>query len=62
MLNLDTHILLSAWAGQLTRHERRLLAEDQWSISAIVLWEMAKLSQFSRRFGRRDHRRNKPGA
>jgi len=48
MLNLDTHILLSAWAGQLTRRERRLLAEDQWSISAIVLWEMAKLSQLGR--------------
>jgi len=48
MLNLDTHILLCAWAGQLTKRERRLLAEDQWSISAIVLWEMAKLSQLGR--------------
>jgi PIN domain nuclease of toxin-antitoxin system len=48
MLNLDTHILLSAWAGQLTKHERRLLAGDQWSISAIVLWEMAELSQLGR--------------
>jgi PIN domain nuclease of toxin-antitoxin system len=45
MLNLDTHILLFALAGELTARERRLLATNRWSISAIVLWEIARLSQ-----------------
>jgi PIN domain nuclease of toxin-antitoxin system len=45
MLNLDTHILLFALAGELTARERRLLATNRWSVSAIVLWEIAKLSQ-----------------
>jgi PIN domain nuclease of toxin-antitoxin system len=48
MLNLDTHILLHAVAGNLKRHERELLAGDRWSISAIVLWEIAKLAQLGR--------------
>lgn len=48
MLNLDTHILLLALSGQLTAAERRLLSRDSWSISAIVLWETAKLSQMGR--------------
>jgi len=48
MLNLDTHILLFALGGDLTARENRLLASNQWSISAIVLWELAKLSQLSR--------------
>ena len=48
MLNLDTHILLHALAGGLTPRERRLLAGDTWGISAIVLWEIAKLSQSGR--------------
>jgi PIN domain nuclease of toxin-antitoxin system len=48
MLNLDTHILLFALSGQLTARERRLLASNQWSISAIVLWELAKLAQLGR--------------
>ena len=48
MLNLDTHILLFAFSGQLTARERRLLASNQWSISAIVLWELAKLAQLGR--------------
>jgi PIN domain nuclease of toxin-antitoxin system len=48
MLNLDTHILLHALGGQLTRHEAKLLAADSWSISAIVLWEIAKLAQLGR--------------
>lgn len=45
MLNLDTHILLNALAGSLSRREEELLAGHPWSISAIVLWEIAKLVQ-----------------
>jgi PIN domain nuclease of toxin-antitoxin system len=48
MLNLDTHVLLHAVAGKLTAREERLLNSDRWSISAIVLWEIAKLSQLKR--------------
>lgn len=48
MLNLDTHILLFALADELTAREKRLLASNQWSISAIVLWELANLAQFRR--------------
>ena len=44
MLNLDTHILLHAVTGGLRAPERRLLAAKRWSISAIVLWEVAKLA------------------
>jgi PIN domain nuclease of toxin-antitoxin system len=45
MLNLDTHVLLSALTDQLTAAERRILAREPWSISAIVLWEIANLAQ-----------------
>jgi PIN domain nuclease of toxin-antitoxin system len=48
MLNLDTHILLFALAGSLTPTESRLLARNPWGISAIVLWEVAKLAQLGR--------------
>ncbi len=48
MLNLDTHILLHAIAGRITSGERKLLQGDQWSISSIVLWEIAKLAQLGR--------------
>lgn len=48
MLNLDTHVLLHAVGGKLTAREERLLNADRWSISAIVLWEIAKLSQLKR--------------
>lgn len=48
MLNLDTHVLLHALVGDLTAGERRLLGSNRWSISAIVLWEMAKLVQLGR--------------
>ena len=37
MLNLDTHILLLALAGDLTARERRLLATNRWSISATSI-------------------------
>lgn len=48
MLNLDTHILLFALNGSLTPKETKILAADQWSISAIVLWEISKLVQLGR--------------
>ena len=48
MLNLDTHILIFALGGQLLPRERRLLRGSRWSVSAIVLWEMAKLIQLGR--------------
>ena len=48
MLNVDTHVLLHAVAGSLRPRETRLLSADRWSISAIVLWEVAKLAQLGR--------------
>src|ERR1700743_675812 len=48
MLNLDTHILVHALSGDLTPAETRLLSRNPWSISAIVLWEIAKLRQMGR--------------
>ncbi|HEY7692578.1 MAG TPA: type II toxin-antitoxin system VapC family toxin [Gaiellaceae bacterium] len=48
MLNLDTHVLVFALAGELTTAERRRLQRDRWGISAIVLWEIAKLTQLGR--------------
>lgn len=48
MLNLDTHVLLHAVGGRLSARETRLLESNRWSISAIVLWEIAKLGQLGR--------------
>lgn len=48
MLNLDTHILLHALTDDLRPRERALLLNETWSISAIVLWEIAKLSELNR--------------
>ena len=48
MLNLDTHILLFALSDALTGAERKLLRRHEWSISAIVLWEIAKLRKLGR--------------
>ena len=48
MLNVDTHVLLYALTGTLRPRERRLLGAQQWSISGIVLWEIAKLAQLGR--------------
>jgi len=48
MINLDTHVLLHALTGDVSPGERRLLSDEAWSISAIVLWELAKLSQLGR--------------
>ena len=48
MLNLDTHVLIEAMAGSAPAREERLLRSETWSISAIVLWEVAKLAQLGR--------------
>src|ERR1700694_491915 len=48
MLNLDTHVLLFALDDSLTPAERKLLASEPWGVSAIVLWEIAKLAQLGR--------------
>lgn len=48
MLNLDTHVLLHALGGRLTRPERTLLSQEVWGISAIVQWEICKLRQLGR--------------
>lgn len=48
MLNLDTHVLLYALAGELTRRETTLLSREAWSISAIVIWEIGKLAELGR--------------
>ena len=48
MLNLDTHILIHTLAGNITPRERKLLAGEEWSISAIVIWEISKLAQLGR--------------
>lgn len=48
MINLDTHVLVHALAGDLTPREQRILSNEPWSISAIVLWELAKLVQLGR--------------
>ena len=48
MINLDTHLLVFALTGEVTARERRVLAGNSWSISAIVFWELAKLVQIGR--------------
>ena len=48
MLNLDTHILIYALTDGLTNQEEKILSTQSWSISAIVLWEIAKLSELER--------------
>ena len=48
MVNLDTHILVLAINGELRRSEQAVLTRNPWSISAIVLWELAKLVQLDR--------------
>lgn len=48
MVNLDTHVLVFALNGDVTDQERRVLAGNTWSVSAIVFWELAKLVQLGR--------------
>jgi PIN domain nuclease of toxin-antitoxin system len=45
MLNLDTHILIRAFTGDLRGREASLLRSRRWGISGIVLWELATLAQ-----------------
>ena len=56
MLNLDTHILVFAISGALRPAERKLLSDNRWSVSAIVLWELAKLIQLGRLYMNLDDR------
>ncbi|MFQ5779401.1 MAG: PIN domain-containing protein [Nitrospiria bacterium] len=48
MLNLDTHILIHALCGDLIKKEKSVLTKEPWSISSIVIWEIAKVSQLNR--------------
>lgn len=48
MLNLDTHILIFAMQGEISARERKLLANNPWTISDIVLWEITKLIELGR--------------
>lgn len=48
MLNLDTHILIHALAGELTPAEHKILSNSPWGISAIVLWKIEKLHSLKR--------------
>ncbi len=48
MLNLDTHIVVYIASGTLRAEEKALLDGEVWSISAAVLWELAKLVQLGR--------------
>ncbi len=48
MLNLDTHMVVYAVTGVLRAPEEALMSREPWSVSAIVLWELAKLVQLNR--------------
>ena len=48
MINLDTHMVVYTLSGDLQAHEQELLIRQRWSVSAIVLWELAKLVQLGR--------------
>ena len=48
MISLDTLVLVHALAGSLTPREQRVLEGNEWAVSAIVLWELAKLVQLGR--------------
>lgn len=48
MLNLDTHMVVYMFSGDLTTRERALLAGEPLGISSIVLWEIARLRELGR--------------
>ena len=48
MLNLDTHIAVALLDGSLNDKEFALVSSQPLAISAIVLWELAKLVQLRR--------------
>lgn len=48
MLNLDTHMLVNLFTGEVSEPEYRLAVGTQLAISDIVLWELSKLQQCER--------------
>lgn len=48
MLNLDTNVLIHALSGDLSVKERKLLRQNEWAVSPIVFWELAKLVSLER--------------
>ena len=48
MLNLDTHMVVTLLNGDLNKQEYELISIETLAISAIVLWELAKLVQLKR--------------
>src|SRR5258707_608010 len=48
MLNLDTHIVIALLDGSLSPEETVLVSAEPLAVSAIVLWELAKLVQLKR--------------
>jgi PIN domain nuclease of toxin-antitoxin system len=48
MINLDTHVLVFAITGKLSEYEQAVLSPQRWGISAMVLWELAMLSDRGR--------------
>ena len=48
MLNLDTHVLVSLLIGDFSDSELRLIQGEQFVISDIVLWELAKMIKLGR--------------
>lgn len=49
MLNLDTHVLLYALAGELTRRETTLLSRAKRGASRrSLIWEIGKLAELGR--------------
>lgn len=48
MLNLDTHVVVAVLDGDLSDREHALVSVEPLAISAIVLWELAKLIQLKR--------------
>lgn len=47
-LNLVCHFLVRALANELRPSERILLTQNKWTVSASVLWKLAKLVQLGR--------------
>jgi PIN domain nuclease of toxin-antitoxin system len=48
MLNLDTPVVLYSVSDTLRPRERALLLTERWGISAVVIWEIEKLSRLGR--------------
>ncbi|MBI1941832.1 MAG: PIN domain-containing protein [Acidobacteria bacterium] len=48
MLNLDTHMLVHLFTGNVSEPEYRCAVSEQLAISDIVFWELAKLMQRGR--------------